>query len=179
MKPTRPAPPLIRIGLPLALLLVLAACTPGGQFDPTTIFANDMFDTKKKLQGQREPVFPDGVPGTNSGVPPDLVKGYQPPPEDTAADANAGQEGAAAPPKPEPKAKPKPKPKPQAAHAPAAPATPTRITVSPGGAPPSAAPPGDAVQQSPWPAPSPTAPAQQAAQPSQSPWPNPPAPKQQ
>ena len=95
MKLTRPVvPPLIRIGLPLAVLLVLAACTPGGQFDPTTLIANDMFDTKKKLQGQREPVFPNGVPGTNSGVPPDLVKGYQPPPENTAADTNAGQDGA-------------------------------------------------------------------------------------
>jgi len=178
MKLTRPVvPPLIRIGLPLALLLVLAACTPGGQFDPTTLIANDMFDTKKKLQGQREPVFPNGVPGTNSGVPPDLVKGYQPPPENTAADTNAGQDGAAAPPKPEPKAKPKPKPKPQVTRAPAAASTPTRITVSPGGsgAPASAAPSGDATQQSPWPA----SPPQQGAQPSQSPWPNPPAPKQQ
>ena len=176
MKPARPMPPLVRIGLPVALLLVLAACTPGGQFDPTTLLANDMFDTKKKLQGQREPVFPNGVPGTSSGVPPDLVKGYQPPPEDAAADANAAQEGVASPPKPEPKAKPKPKPKPKVAHAPA----PTRITVSPAGtgAPAAAAPPGEAVQQSPWPAP-PPAPAQQAAQPSQSIWPNPPAPKQQ
>jgi len=176
MKSTRPAPPLIRIGLPLALLLVLAACTPGGQFDPTTLIANDMFDTKKKLQGEREPVFPNGVPGTNSGVPPDLVKGYQPPPEDTAVDANAAAQGsAAAPPKPEAKAKPKPKPKPQVARAPAA--VPTRITVSPGGsgAPASTAPPGDAAQQSPWPAPPP----QQGAQSSQSSWPNPPAPKQQ
>ena len=171
MQSTRPVPALIRIVLPLALLLVLAACTPGGQFDPTTIFANDMFDTKKKLQGQREPVFPNGVPGTNSGVPPDLVKGYQPPPEDPAADANAGQDGAAAQPKPEPKAKPKPKPKPQVARAPAP--APTRITVSPGGAPPATAPPADAAQQSPWPA-SP----QQGAQPSQSRWPDPPAPKQ-
>jgi hypothetical protein len=181
MKPTRPLPWLIRIGLPAALLLVLAACTPGGQFDPTTIFANDMFDTKKKLQGQREPVFPNGVPGTTSGVPADLVKGYQPPPEDTAVDANANaaQDAAAPPPKPEPKAKPKPKPKPQVAHAPTA--APTRITVSPSGAgaPASSAPQGDAAQQSPWPAPPPTAPAQRAAQPSQSIWPNPPAPKSQ
>jgi len=46
------------------------------------------FDTKTKLKGDRQPVFPTGVPGTSSGVPQDLVKGYQPPP-DQAADANA------------------------------------------------------------------------------------------
>jgi len=198
MKPKRPLPWLIRIGLPPALLLVLAACTPGGQFDPTSLFANDMFDTKKKLQGQREPVFPNGVPGTSSGIPQDLVKGYQPPPDDTAADANGTPDTAAAPAKPEPKAQPKPKPKPKVARAPAAaPAPkPTRITVGPAAAtraPASPPPQGGVAQQSPWPAPPqaatpdqtnwpappPPAPAQQAAQPSQSIWPNPPAPKPQ
>ena len=31
--------------------------------------------------GRAPPVFPQGVPGVPQGVPPDLVKGYQPPPE--------------------------------------------------------------------------------------------------
>ena len=62
-------PSLVRVGSTLALVLALAGCTKGGQFDPTTLFDSDMFDTKKKLQGQREPVFPSGVPGTSTGVP--------------------------------------------------------------------------------------------------------------
>jgi hypothetical protein len=101
----------LRIGAALALLGVLAACTKGGQFDPSEVFSSDMFETKKKLQGDRVPLFPNGVPGAATGVPPDLVKGYQPPPEQ--ADAAPGPAAA-----PEP-AKPKPKPKPKLAAAPA------------------------------------------------------------
>ena len=160
-----------RIVLAGALLMVLAACTPGGQFDPTTLLQNDMFDSKKKLTGQREPVFPNGVPGTTAGVPPDLVKGYQPPPDqsDASADAAGPQPPAE---EPKPKAKPKPKPK-VAAVKPAAP--PRRISIGPAPKPQSqddgaqtqqtSAPP--AQSQSGWPAPP-------AAQP-QSAWPNPPA----
>ena len=66
----RRIPSLFRVVCAGALLLVIAACTPGGQFDPTTLLQNDMFDSKKKLNGQREPVFPNGVPGTTTGVPP-------------------------------------------------------------------------------------------------------------
>jgi hypothetical protein len=185
---------LLRVGFVLALLLELAGCTPGGQFDPTEMFNTDMFDTKKKLQGQREPVFPSGVPGTTTGVPPDLVKGYQPPPDQ--ADANPIPP---APPPPAEAAKPKPKPKPKVASAP--PQNPNSVwSQRPAGAPPrisvgSKASTGTAQQQpssqtawpaptapaqqgaqSGWPAPPPTAPAQQTAQPSQSIWPNPPAP---
>jgi hypothetical protein len=170
----RPSSLLVRAAAAAALALELAACTPGGQFDPTTLFSNDMFDNKKKLQGDRQPVFPNGVPGTTSGVPPDLVKGYQPPP-DQAADANGAPEAAAAPPE-----KPKPKPKPKVARAPGP--APTRINVGRTSAP---APQGAAAAQprqdgapaqTNWPAPPQGAPAQQTAQPSQSVWPNPPAP---
>src|ERR1700728_1982741 len=108
----RRMPSLFRLTSAGMLVLVVAACTPGGQFDPTTLLDKDMFDTKKKLQGDREPVFPGGVPGTTTGVPPDLVKGYQPPPEQTdaaAADAAAQQA--------QPAEKPKPKPKPKLAGA--------------------------------------------------------------
>ena len=116
-----------------AVLLVLVSCTPGGQFDPTTLLQSDMFDSKKKISGQREPVFPNGVPGTTSGVPPDLVKGYQPPPDQTDA---AAADSAGAQPPPE-KQKPKPKPKPKvAAQTPAKPAQPPkRISIGPAGKP--------------------------------------------
>ena len=80
---------LLRLGTMLALVSALAACTKGGQFDPTTLLDNDMFDSKKPLQGQREPVFPNGVPGAATGIPADLYKGYQPPPEQAADNGGA------------------------------------------------------------------------------------------
>jgi hypothetical protein len=176
MMPTRRSPLLVRAGSAAALVLALAGCTPGGQFDPTSLFANDMFDTKSKLKGDRQPVFPNGVPGTSSGVPQDLVKGYQPPP-DQAADANAPDAAA------EEAAKNKPKPKPKVARAPAQPSTPPRrINV---GARPSQATPGASQgaapapqqsQQSAFPPPPQTAPAQQAVPTVESRWPDPPKP---
>ena len=36
--------PLFRLGMILACASALAACTKGGQFDPTTLLDNDMFD---------------------------------------------------------------------------------------------------------------------------------------
>jgi len=169
--------------LALVLVLLVAGCTKGGQFDPTEAFNSDVFDNKKKLKGDRVPVFPDGVPGATTGVPPDLVKGYQPP-SDQPADADAAVPGPTPPAGAEAQ-KPKPKPKPKlAAQKPAGP-PPTRITVG-------AAPKSSTTQQQPdasqsvWPAPPqaaqpsqstwPAPPTQQAAQPSQSIWPNPPAP---
>ena len=163
---------LVRAGSAAALVLALAGCTPGGQFDPTTLLANDMFDTKSKLKGDRQPVFPNGVPGTNSGIPQDLVKGYQPPP-DQAADANAADAAA------QEAAKNKPKPKPKVARAPPQPATPPpRINIGrgTGQAAPQAAPAPQQSQQSPFPAPPQTAPAQQATPTIESRWPDPPKP---
>jgi hypothetical protein len=96
----------------------------------------EIFDSKKKLAGERKPVFPEGVPGVASGVPPELVKGYHEP-EGGAIDpakavAEAAAEPAAKPKKPKPAAAPapqrtasKPAPKPQAQPDPYA-ATPTR-----------------------------------------------------
>jgi len=191
---TRDATLLVRFGSPLALALVLAlvlaACTPGGQFDPTTLMNSSVFETKKKIQGQREPLFPNGVPGAETGVPPDLVKGYKPPPEQADADTspdgapagapNAGGSApatqAVAPPKP------KPKPKPKLARAPAPPQDaafdqkpPTRIDVGRSAKPAAPAAASGDNSQSVWPASPQTAPAQQTAQPAQSVWPNPPA----
>src|SRR4029077_17218071 len=101
-----------RVASALALALLIAGCTKGGQFDPTEIFSSDVFDSKKKLKGERQPVFPEGVPGASTGVPADLVKGYEPPPEQPDPDA-------AAPGPPPPAAagaaKPKQKPTPQRA----------------------------------------------------------------
>jgi len=157
----------------IALALLIAGCTKGGQLDPTELFSSDVFDTKKKLKGERAPVFPEGVPGASTGVPPDLVKGYEPPPEQPADAAVPGP----TPPAAAEAAKPKPKPKPKlaakppaasgaAAHA----AGPTRITVAPGQK--------SATQQpdaSVWPA----APSNNASQSrtSQSVWPAPPPPQ--
>src|SRR5690242_11691171 len=128
---------LSRTASAVALALLIAGCTKGGQFDPTEIFNSDVFDSKKKLKGERSPVFPEGVPGATTGVPADLVKGYQPPPEQP--DADAAVAGPAPPATAEAKAKPKLKPKPKLAaqKPPAAPAASapaaasTRITVNP------------------------------------------------
>lgn len=109
--PTRRMPLQIRAGSLLAILLLVAACTPGGQFDPTEMLSSDVFSNKKKIQGDREPLFPNGVPGTETGVPPDLVKGYQPPPDQAADSGDAAVKAAAAPAKPEPPPKRKPRPK--------------------------------------------------------------------
>jgi hypothetical protein len=189
---------LVRAGALLAVAALLAACTKGGQFDPTSLLDNDMFNTKKPLQGQREPVFPNGVPGASNGIPADLYKGYQPPPEQ-AADTGEGATAAVPnnePPKAEPKAKPKPKPK--IVRAPAQPHTTVNVGLDkkPKPAPQQQAQqpqpaqaawpnPNQSAQpaQSPWPAPPQTAwpSPQQAAQPAQPAWPNPtgPAPSAQ
>ena len=159
-----------RSGAVLALALIVSGCTKGGQFDPTDIFNSDVFDSKKKLKGERVPVFPEGVPGATTGVPAELVKGYEPPPEQPE-----GTDTVVAGPKPPPsvtqadKPKPKPKPKPkvvaQPAAAPSTAAPPTRISV---GSKSSAGQQPDTGQTA-WPAPP-----QQAAQTSQTVWPAPP-----
>ena len=80
----------------LACGLALAGCD---SFDPIDKFQDwDIMGSKKTpLQGERREVFPQGVPGVPQGVPPDLVKGYQAPPEPPPVVAA----------KPEPKAKKK------------------------------------------------------------------------
>jgi hypothetical protein len=102
----------------VAVVPVLSGCA---NFDPESL---DIFGLgeKKKLPGDRRPVFPEGVPGVTQGVPPQYIKGSQPP-ADAALGADQVAPPAAAPveePKPvKPKAKrkvaAKPKPKPAAA----------------------------------------------------------------
>jgi len=189
-------PNLVWAGAVCAIGIVLGSCTPGGQFDPTEVLSNEMFDTKKKIQGEREPLFPNGVPGAETGVPPDLVKGYQPPPEQAAAETpDATAKPAAAVEKPKPKPKPKPavaRVTPPAAQAPLRGSTPWPAPQQqaapqpnwpspPGGQPQQPAPTNwpapPATAQTNWPAPPPPAgQAQQGAQSGQTVWPNPPAP---
>jgi hypothetical protein len=65
---------LIAAVVAIALSGALAGCSSSlTNWDPTDLL--DFLDTKKKLPGQRKPVFPDGVPGLEQGVPKDLYKG--------------------------------------------------------------------------------------------------------
>jgi len=138
---------LARIVLVTSVLIVpLGGCASiGDALDPTEWFAGDFFNTKKKLPGERKPVFPEGVPGVAQGIPQELVKGNQPPPQDSGfASIEAQSVGSTPPskqktgtrtaaktdaksdtktdtktdeyqPAPREKAKPKPKPKPATA----------------------------------------------------------------
>lgn len=74
----------------ISLCGMLAGCGGGGlnNWDPTDMF--NFLDTKKKMPGNRQPVFPDGVPGIEQGVPKDLYK----------SDAGLQQEQAVAAPAP-------------------------------------------------------------------------------
>jgi len=60
--------------------ILLAGCD---SFDPLDKLQElDIMGTSKKpLPGERRPVFDTGVPGVPQGVPPEMVKGYQPPAE--------------------------------------------------------------------------------------------------
>src|ERR1700680_677656 len=104
----------------LSLGLLLAGCE---SFDPTAIFDSELFNTKKKLPGERKPVFPEGTPGVPQGVPQELVKGYQAP----AAEPEPEKQATVEPEKP----KPKPKPKPKLVAKPVDQSTPTAVTVRP------------------------------------------------
>jgi hypothetical protein len=73
----------------LAVGLLLASCNADpSKFDPTDLLDNMFADQKKPLQGDRKPLFPQGTPGVQQGVPPELVKGYQPAPEPPPPDDN-------------------------------------------------------------------------------------------
>jgi len=171
---------LVGVAAAVAVAAVLGGCTPGGQFDPTELLSSDVFGTKKRLQGDREPLFPNGVPGTETGVPADLVKGYQPPPE-PAENAELTPPAPPAPAAQQP-AKPKPPPKPKPAVASVPPPKPTTKPAQ--AAWPAPPPAGAAAQtnwpnpqqpagQTNWPAPPPTGQGQQA-RPPQPNWPSPP-----
>src|SRR6059058_3779025 len=65
---------LIAAAVVITLSGALAGCAGGmSSFDPSDLL--DFLDTKKKLPGERKPVFPEGVPGLEQGVPKELYKG--------------------------------------------------------------------------------------------------------
>src|SRR5579859_8103939 len=89
---------LIAASVLVALSGAIAGCSSSvNSFDPMDWL--DWIDTKKKLQGDRKPVFPEGVPGLEQGVPKSLYKGAQQEPDPNA------QQAAVPPPPPETKPK--------------------------------------------------------------------------
>jgi hypothetical protein len=89
---------LIAASVLIALAGALAGCSGGmSSFDPSDLL--DFLDTKKKLPGERKPVFPDGVPGLEQGVPKELYKGSA---QERLDQQNAEAAAAAAAPPPEP-----------------------------------------------------------------------------
>jgi len=93
---------LIAAAVLIALSGALAGCSTGfSNWDPTDLL--DFLDTKKKLPGDRKPVFPEGVPGLEQGVPRELYKGSR---QEQIDQQNAqAAAAAAAPPPAEPKSK--------------------------------------------------------------------------
>jgi hypothetical protein len=150
----------------LALMPALAGCA---DFDMDSLdFLN--LNQKKKLPGERKEVFPGGVPGVTQGIPPEYMKGNQPPPDTALAPEAAPPPAGAAPPaaktaaiapaeEPKPKAKAKPKRR-------VAKPAPTRVTVQP------AAQRGQGGEQKlePWPATAPAAQQQPAPAQGNDPW---------
>jgi outer membrane biosynthesis protein TonB len=133
----------------------LSACSSG--FDPEKL---DIFGLgeKKKLPGERKDVFPGGVPGVTQGIPPEYMRGNQPPPETAQAPvpaqakaAAAGEEENAA--TTEPEEKPKPKPKKVAKPKPQPQPQPAQNTAQPSAWPQQQAQPAQQSGQSAWPTP--------------------------
>lgn len=68
----RPMQRLVSAAVLIALSSALTGCGSMTGWDPSDLL--DFLDTKKKLPGNRKPVFPEGVPGLEQGVPKDLYK---------------------------------------------------------------------------------------------------------
>jgi hypothetical protein len=92
---------LISFALVAALSGALGGCGSVSGWDPSDLL--DFLDTKKKLPGDRKPVFPEGVPGLEQGVPKNLYRGSA---QEQIDQQNAATAEPAPPPQqPEPKAK--------------------------------------------------------------------------
>lgn len=63
---------LVSAAVLVTLAGLLTGCGGASSWDPSDLL--DFMDTKKKLPGDRRPVFPEGVPGLEQGVPRDLYK---------------------------------------------------------------------------------------------------------
>ncbi|MBR1176083.1 hypothetical protein JQ617_19165 [Bradyrhizobium sp. KB893862 SZCCT0404] len=132
----RRTPRLIAAAVLIAFTGVLGGCS---SFDPSDML--DFLDTKKKLPGDRKPVFPEGVPGLEQGVPREMYKGAQQPDPNTPAVAALPAEPPPEPAHPAKGAKAKKTKQPAAAAAPAeAPAGEVDGEAQPEAAPPTAAP---------------------------------------
>src|SRR5580698_3246135 len=65
---------LIAAAVLISLSGVLAGCSDSlSNWDPTDML--DFLNTKKKVPGERKPVFPEGVPGLEQGAPKQMYKG--------------------------------------------------------------------------------------------------------
>src|SRR4051812_13439547 len=65
---------LVSAAVLIALSGALTGCgSMGSGWDPSDLL--DFLDTKKKLPADRKPVFPEGVPGLQQGVPKELYRG--------------------------------------------------------------------------------------------------------
>jgi len=171
----------------IALAPVLSACA---DFDLDQLDVFHLSD-KKKLPGERQELFPGGVPGVSQGIPPEYLKGNQQQADTALAPGVAASSPAGAPPvagappagsapvaaapvaktaaiepAAEPKPKPKRKPKPHTAKKPAGNVTVQPVAQSQGG---------DEQKLEPWPA-TPPPPPQPATPQGLEPWPSAPAP---
>ncbi|MET0967802.1 MAG: hypothetical protein ABWY18_01260 [Tardiphaga sp.] len=68
----RPMQRLVSAAVLIALSSALTGCGSMSGWDPADLL--DFLDTKKKLPGDRKPVFPEGVPGLQQGVPKELYR---------------------------------------------------------------------------------------------------------
>ena len=66
---------LVSAAVLVTLASALTGCGGASSWDPSDLL--DFMDTKKKLPGDRKPVFPEGVPGLEQGVPRDLYRESQ------------------------------------------------------------------------------------------------------
>jgi outer membrane biosynthesis protein TonB len=139
-----------------AFASTLTACS---NFDPDKL---DVFglNEKKKLPGERKELFPGGVPGVAQGIPPEYMKGNQPPPDaaqapatepGTPAAAAAEADKKTATVEPEPQPKPKRKPKPRTASQPPAQSAPQSAAQQQSAPWPQAQQPAPQQAQAPWP----------------------------
>jgi len=138
---------------PIARLILLSFALTAGAFTGAcdTLETFEFWDAKKKLPGERKPVFPEGVPGVSQGIPPELMRGYQEPtPQaETNVAAPGGEPAATGSTAAEKKVEPKPKPKPVARRKPPPPPAEQAEAPAPQTAPPPSPQPGGTLK--PWP----------------------------
>lgn len=87
---------LVSAAVLVTLASALTGCGGASSWDPSDLL--DFMDTKKKLPGDRRPVFPEGVPGLEQGVPRDLYRESQQQQRQQAEQAAAAAAAAAPPP---------------------------------------------------------------------------------